>query len=200
MPRTAQQNQQLKEERRDALMAAARQVFARKGLAASKMTDLAKAAGISYGLVYHYFPDKEAVFAALVEESVQQGIQLVARARELPGTAWEQLQWLSAQILDGVQREPSFPLILVQAHASESVPTSVEQSLTRYTSHFFQQLVALIEAGQAAGQVVRTPAAELAWVWLATIQGLALMHIVPQPEAQPQPQPSPATLMRLFAP
>jgi AcrR family transcriptional regulator len=198
MPRTEEQNQRLKEERRRALLEAARRVFARKGLAASKMTDLAAAAGISYGLVYHYFPDKEAVFTALVEESVQQGIQLVARARERPGSAWEQLQWLSAQMLDGVQREPSFPLILVQAHASESVPASVEKSLTRYTAHFFEQLVALIEAGQAAGQVVRTPAAELAWVWLATIQGLALMHIVPQPG--PRPLPAPATLLRLFAP
>src|SRR5689334_17569122 len=122
MPRTEEQNQRLKEERRRALLEAARRVFARKGLAASKMTDLAAAAGISYGLVYHYFPDKESVFAALVEEAVQQGIQLVVDARQRAGSPWEQLQWLCARVLDGVQREPSFPLILVQAHASESVP------------------------------------------------------------------------------
>jgi AcrR family transcriptional regulator len=198
MPRTEEQNQRLKEERRRALLEAARRVFARKGLAASKMTDLAAAAGISYGLVYHYFPDKEAVFAALVEESVQQGIRLVAEARERPGSAWEQLQWLSARVMEGIQREPSFPLILVQAHVSESVPAPVEQALSRYSSQFFQQLVALIEAGQEAGQVVGTPAAELAWMWLATIQGLALMRILPQ--VHPVPFPGPDTLLRLFAP
>ena len=198
MPRTEEQNQRLKEERRRALLEAARRVFARKGLAASKMTDLAAAAGISYGLVYHYFPDKESVFAALVEEAVQQGIQLVVEARQSAGSPWEQLQWLCARVLDGVQREPSFPLILVQAHASESVPGPVGQALERYSSQFFQQLVALIESGQEAGQVVRTPAAELAWMWLATIQGLALMRILPHMNHVPYPKTN--TLLRLFAP
>lgn len=198
MPRTEEQNQRLKEERRRALLEAARQVFARKGLAASKMADLAAAAGISHGLVYHYFPDKEAVFAALVGEAVQQGIELVVEARERPGSPRERLEWLCTRMLEGIQRDPTVPIMLVQAHVSESVPASVARALEPYSSRFFQEFVSLLEAGQEAGEVVRTPAAELAWVGLAALQGLALMCIVP-PVAQ-VPFPEPRTLLRLFLP
>ena len=198
MPRTAQQNQQLKEERRDALMAAARQVFARKGLAASKMTDLAKAAGISYGLVYHYFPDKEAVFAALVEDAVQQGIQLVTEARRRPGSPWEQLVRIFTRMLEAVREDPSIPLILVQAHASDSIPPPVERALNLYGARFFQQLIELIEDGQRAGQVVDSPAGELAQALVALIEGLALARILPP--KQGVPFPSVHTLLRLLKP
>lgn len=198
MPRTALQNQQLKEERRDALMAAARQVFARKGLAASKMTDLAKAAGISYGLVYHYFPDKESVFAALVEDAVHQGIQLITQARQRPGSPWEQMVWLFTRMLENVREEPSIPLILVQAHASASVPPPIERALNRYGTQFFQQLIALIEDGQRAGQVVDTPAGELAQALVAMLEGLALMRLIPSKEVLSFP--SVHTVLRLLKP
>lgn len=198
MPRTPQQNQQLKEERRGALLEAAREVFARKGLAASKMTDLAAAAGISYGLVYHYFPDKESVFAALVEEAVQEGLQLITAIRQGPGTPWEQLQELCARLLEGVREEPSVPLILVQAHTSENVPGPVTEALARYSTRFFQQLVELLEAGQRAGQVVDLPAPELAWTLLATVQGLALTQLLPRMSGAPFPSAN--TVLRLFKP
>lgn len=70
-PRSAEQVEQLKGERRGALLRAARVVFARKGLSAAKISEIAAAAGYSYGLVYHYFPQKESLFAAVVEESVK---------------------------------------------------------------------------------------------------------------------------------
>ena len=173
-------------------------MFARKGLAASKMTDLATAAGISYGLVYHYFPDKESVFAALVEEAVQEGLQLITAIRRGPGTPWEQLQELCARMLERVREEPSVPLILVQAHTSENVPGPVTEALARYSTRFFQQLVELLEAGQQAGQVVDLPAPELAWTLLATVQGLALTQLLPRMSGAPFP--SATTVLRLFKP
>ncbi len=137
------------------------------------------------------------MFAALVQEAVQQGIRLVAEARALPGPPWAQLEWLCTRMLEGIQREPTVPRMLVQAHVSERVPTAVAQALEPYSSRFFQEFVALIESGQEAGEVVRTPAAELAWVCIATLQGLALMRIVPPARV---PFPEPRTLLRLFAP
>ncbi|WNG39228.1 TetR/AcrR family transcriptional regulator [Archangium violaceum] len=198
MPRTAEQNQRLKEERRRALLKAAREVFARRGLAATKMTDLAAAAGISYGLVYHYFPDKESVFAALVEEAVRGGIELLASARRRPGTPWEQLHYVCTRLLEGIREEPSIPLILVQAHASESVPAVVEQALDRYSTQFNRHLEELIASGQKAGQIVNVPATELARTFLATVQGLALTQIFPQ--LRKTPFPSTDTILRLFKP
>ena len=51
--------------RRDAILAAAKKVFAKKGFHATTMADIAKAARLSYGSVYWYFDSKDALFHAL---------------------------------------------------------------------------------------------------------------------------------------
>ena len=49
-----------------ALLDAATKVFARMGFAGARMADIAREAGVAHGLLYHYFPDKESVFVAVV--------------------------------------------------------------------------------------------------------------------------------------
>src|SRR5438046_2663756 len=56
-----------KERTRDALLAAARDVFARKGYHVAKVEDIAQAARVAKGTVYLHFKDKRAVFAELVD-------------------------------------------------------------------------------------------------------------------------------------
>jgi AcrR family transcriptional regulator len=43
------------------------EVFARDGYTAASMRRLASAAGVSTGTLYHYFPDKQAIFSFLFE-------------------------------------------------------------------------------------------------------------------------------------
>ncbi|GAA2133731.1 TetR/AcrR family transcriptional regulator [Actinomadura napierensis] len=52
---------------RQALIAAAREVFERDGYLDARITDISKAAGVAAGSFYTYFNDKEEIFAALVE-------------------------------------------------------------------------------------------------------------------------------------
>ena len=53
------------EERRKAIIAAARRVFADKGFHGTTTRDLANAAGVSEALLYRHFPTKEALFGAM---------------------------------------------------------------------------------------------------------------------------------------
>ncbi len=57
---------------RDALLAAARTTFEAKGFNATRMGDIADAAGVSHGTVYTWFDSKDAMLRALVEELVQE--------------------------------------------------------------------------------------------------------------------------------
>lgn len=54
--------------RRGQLLDAARRVFERHGYHAAAVSDIVRAAGLSQGAFYLYFPDKKAIFAALQEE------------------------------------------------------------------------------------------------------------------------------------
>jgi AcrR family transcriptional regulator len=49
-------------------------LFAQKGYAAITMREIAKELGVSTGTLYHYFPNKEALFLQLVEEQTRQDI------------------------------------------------------------------------------------------------------------------------------
>jgi AcrR family transcriptional regulator len=64
---------------RDALLAAAREVFARHGYLATTTTTIAKAAGVANGSFYTHFTDKYEIFVALwhevQEEMLHPGIQ-----------------------------------------------------------------------------------------------------------------------------
>src|SRR5215831_9220648 len=57
-----------KEARPSEILEAALAVFAEKGFAASRMSDIADRARVSKGTIYLYFESKEAVFRALVRE------------------------------------------------------------------------------------------------------------------------------------
>jgi TetR/AcrR family transcriptional regulator, fatty acid metabolism regulator protein len=50
------------------IIEAALKVFSTKGYASTRMADIAKEADMSYGLVYHYFENKEKLFDAIVED------------------------------------------------------------------------------------------------------------------------------------
>ena len=57
-------------ERRREILDAARTLFAERGYHATTTRDLAAAADINDALIYRYFPDKQAILAALVDEAV----------------------------------------------------------------------------------------------------------------------------------
>jgi AcrR family transcriptional regulator len=58
-------------ERRRQILAAARALFAERGFHATTTRDLAAAADINDALIYRYFPDKQAILAALVDEAIE---------------------------------------------------------------------------------------------------------------------------------
>ena len=71
-----------REERLLAIANAAVKAISRAGLNDVKLTDIARAAGVTTGAVSHYFPDKDAVLAAALETVCN---RLLARIEESAG-------------------------------------------------------------------------------------------------------------------
>ena len=67
------------------ILTAALELFVERGFAATKLADVARRAGVTKGTVYLYFDSKEALFKALVRETIvpalASGEQLVAEHR-----------------------------------------------------------------------------------------------------------------------
>jgi AcrR family transcriptional regulator len=178
MPRTEESNQRIREEQTRKIIVAATKVFARKGLAATKMADIATEAGISYGLLYHYFANKELVFKAAVERATKSGFQiLVKRFQTLPSSPWERIYQLTTIILDGIMREPEGYLLSQQAITSEAVPQEIREAAIQNALAGVEEFQKLIIEGQAAGEVIEGNAAELAALYFACIGGIAMAFI-----------------------
>ncbi len=72
------------EERRAQIIAVAEQLFRTQAYCELNVSDVAKAAGITQGLVYHYFASKEALFVAAFELRARELLQFCLTDLRLP--------------------------------------------------------------------------------------------------------------------
>ena len=75
------------DERRTAILESAEAVFARTGYHGSSIDDIASEAGISKALIYEHFPSKKDLHASLLEASMAELFERIAReaATDEPG-------------------------------------------------------------------------------------------------------------------
>jgi AcrR family transcriptional regulator len=81
------------DDRRQQILDAAIVCFAKTGFHQTSMHDISAEAGISVGLIYRYFKNKDEVISAIAEEHKKEIAQLLERARQAP-TLLESLEIL----------------------------------------------------------------------------------------------------------
>jgi AcrR family transcriptional regulator len=192
-PLDARQLGQIRDARRDQIKSAALVVFARRGLAGTKMGMIAEEAKVSHGLFYRYFRSKEELYAVLVEELLEEAARELAQLEQLRGTPAAQLELLTANMLDARHRT-SFRFIH-HARTSEKAPKKVKQALERASPMaLVEQLVPLFRRGQRSGELVAgDPRRLLAW-YFTVIQSLLIADHVDEAHGHP----SAAMLMRMI--
>jgi AcrR family transcriptional regulator len=82
--------EELKAQNREKLLAAARKVFAAKGLGAATARDIVRETDLASGTFYNYFEDKNDVFRALIQELADKARELVRVQRRVPGLTVDQ--------------------------------------------------------------------------------------------------------------
>ena len=107
MHRTKEQNEEIRAATRASILSSALQLFAEKGYAHTTTRNIAQAADLSVGLMYHYFDNKESLLQAVfdfVMARIDAGITAVLLANP-PG---ERLPRLLQTIFDLLASEPQF--------------------------------------------------------------------------------------------
>ncbi len=69
-PAAEKKRQRRKEARPSEIIAAAMRLWGERGFAATRLEDVAAGAGIAKGTIYRYFPSKEALFEAALQERI----------------------------------------------------------------------------------------------------------------------------------
>lgn len=177
MPRTQAANDEVKEATRGKLLAAAIRLFAKQGYSATTIRALASEAQVSLGLLYHYFPSKEAVLEALMAdamadvqvtfEAARQQASAADFVRALLTSAGEQLRTHRAawQVSYGLRHQPQ-----------------VIKGLERSTTKARVAMVEFLETELRRRKVVNAPIE--AEVLFAIVEGLG-QQVVQRPRAYP---------------
>src|SRR5712691_11728565 len=101
------------EDRREQIIDAAMRVFSQKGFTRATNKDIAREAGITPGLIYHYFENKEALLKAIVEGRSPLRLinTLPPQVLALPPETF--MRFMLVQVLDIVEDEKFVQLIRV---------------------------------------------------------------------------------------
>jgi TetR/AcrR family transcriptional regulator, acrAB operon repressor len=97
---------------RQSLLDAALTVFSREGYDAARLEDIAAAAGVTRGAVYHHFESKAGLYTALVVAAQQQGGQAVQQAIAAGGTFMDICRRVLVNSLNLVAGDPRFRAVM----------------------------------------------------------------------------------------
>ncbi len=154
------------------LLAAARQLWGDRGYAAVSTPEIARAAGVTRGAMYHQYPDKSKLFLAVLEvvetDVIERlGAAVVAKAPKTPAAALR----IAADAWLDIASEPEVrQLVLLDAPSVLGWAGFREISL-RYGLGMTEQLLA---AAIDAGEIKPQPTRPLATVMIGALDEAAM--------------------------
>jgi AcrR family transcriptional regulator len=169
MPRVSAETKQATRAR---LLAAAADEFGRVGLARANVDAISLAAGYAKGTIYNYFPSKEELFLAVVEEAVAQATAAGSAPTEAP--AWERLAATLAGFCAWAGEHDPFARVLVR-ECLMGTP-GLYPRVMGAEAPLVGELAAILRQGSARGELRDDVPAELLALAIAGLTDLALVE------------------------
>lgn len=183
--------------RREEILAAAVRVFARRGFAASRIDDVASAAGVAKGSVYLYFDSREELLHAAFDALSARSAALLRGAAEERGSARDRLEALVRSVLGMLTAEPEVAHIMLDLWASGRGRRDSPIDLAHTYRTYRGAITALLEqAGDEGDAAPASPQAHAAII-VGAIEGCVLQWLM-DPEVDPVGLADP--LVRMLVP
>jgi TetR/AcrR family fatty acid metabolism transcriptional regulator len=165
----ANQRDAVKKGKEEAIFTAALSAIKEKGFHKARMSDIAARAGISYGLVYHYFLSKEDLFDALLNRWWEGLFTLMSGIKKSPEPLREKLARIIHYFLDTYQKEPELVTIFI-TEISRSTSNLTPDRLENFKT-FMSSTEQVIQEGQDKG-MLRTDfkARYLTYIFLGALE------------------------------
>lgn len=160
--------------RREAILSAAKEIFAEKGLLASTIDDVAKRAEVAKGTIYLHFKSKEEMLKALLDEGLALVEKRFMEAVDLSLRADENLRRLCDAYCGLYREEPQyFKLLFFCSHSDVRAKTCANPSECQGLPPLAALIQKGIDEGTFSPTVDATKAAAIAW---ASSNGIILMY------------------------
>ena len=181
MARNKVLNQKMKDERKKRILSKALMLFATRGLAATKITDIASASEMSQGLLYHYYNSKEEIFTELIRHAFERMNAAARELERLPVAPHEKIRMAMEGLLRGLEENEDsarYHLLIAQATASQAIPEEAKAIIRKENRVPYDVMTRIIIEGQKKGTIKQHDAGELALIFWTSINGLAIYKAV----------------------
>lgn len=175
MPRTKEQFEEMRNATRDKIQSAAMHLFARKGLVATNVQDIADKAGISIGLLYRHYKTKESLFYELAEFALK-GLQELSARLQNDASPKTTVQSIVDEIYHELKVNDDFINLMVLFMQAMLLGED-EQKLTSLLKQDFvmiQAMADLIKRGQEVGEFRDGDPYEMSIYFFSCIQGITV--------------------------
>ena len=167
------------EDRREQIIDAAMRVFAQKGFARATNKDVAHEAGITAGLIYHYFESKEALLMAVIEGRSPLKIisAMPADAMSMPPEQF--FSFMFQQILRVMETENFIAIMrVILPELLNNENSSIAQLAPMALQHGLNFLGDYLEAQMQAGTLRRTDSVVTTQMLFGSMVGIILRRQV----------------------
>ena len=139
---------------------AAVRVFARNGYYNSRVSDIAREAGIASGTIYLYFKTKDEILVTLFREKMARFVARVRREISSEGDAIAKIRRLVALHFQVLQENPDLAeVVQVELRQGQKF---FRGASAHEVSAYFDLIESILEEGMAAGQIRRDVSAKIA--------------------------------------
>lgn len=171
MPRSPSENERIRQMAKEKILEAAMDLFIRQGYHATSISDVAKQAGISKGLLYNYFSGKEGLLAAMVEERIAGVAEVIENAASLQAPA-DQLKYILEQAIDNVDRQPE----VFRFYLHLQTQPEADQELFPYSKRLVEEAARQFEIQCRIFESLGVPEPRKRSLYFSsTLQGIMLM-------------------------
>ena len=135
--------------KRQLILRVAREEFAARGFAGTRVETLARKARVNKALLYYYFGSKLGLYKHIIHDGVDRFAARMREVAEAPATAEEKLaRWVEA-LATHLTDEPTLPLMMLRELADGG--SHLDAETLRELTIFVPLLRSLIEQGQREG-------------------------------------------------
>ena len=152
-----------KENTRQKLLNVALTEFEQRGIMATRMSDIASAAGVSHGTVFAHFETQEALITAVIEDT---GIKIVRRTHELAQDSGGLRQVLASH-LEGIQEfEAFYTRLVIEARG---LPIIARETLISIQSAISFHISQAAQREMNLGSILPMPISLLFNTWVGLV-------------------------------
>ena len=181
MPKSKEQFEKIKEERKASILDSALYLFAMHGYDAVSSDDITKHAGCSHGLLYHYFKSKDELFNAVLNDVAKAKYMEIVGDTDFTKSPKEFLYDLLSSYLNALSSNRDDYVctiyLLLNVHLQKKILPKVIEPKTQKPFIIFSSIYDAIEEGKKCGQFYDNDTREMTISILACLKGLSFTRM-----------------------